>query len=410
MVKTLNSRERMLMAMRNEQPDRVPVAPDMSNMIPCRLTGKPFWDIYLYHDPPLWRAYINAVRHFGMDGWIYSLDGFWVSDPAAPKTPPDDTKSETVIVFRSDERIITRRYTEKRGQARTWSPHVTVYPRFDPPTTLLASKIDLAHAPDRWWPIEGVKEQKKEFALLQEALDYFDGRGVIGAGAWVPVLGNPEMQSGYSIYDYHDRRDEVKAWSERSRVESLAYLKRMLGGPVRPDFVLTGGSGMLVFNTPAIVRELALPCLQDITRYCREVGIPSQIHCCGPERELVKLCAQETDLSSINPLEVPPMGDCDLAEIKRSFGHKLGLMGNLHTTSVMLQGTVKDVRRESLKAIRAAGERGGFILSTGDQCGRDTPEANIREMVSVAHEFGTYPLDLGAIDRELQALSGGRNR
>ena len=35
----------------------------------------------------------------------------------------------------------------------------------------------------------------------------------------------------------------------------------------------------------------------------------------------------------------------------------------------------------------------------------DTPDANIREMVRVAHEFGTYPLDLAAIDRELAVLS-----
>jgi len=45
------------------------------------------------------------------------------------------------------------------------------------------------------------------------------------------------------------------------------------------------------------------------------------------------------------PMEVPPMGDCDLAEIKSRFGDRLGLMGNLHTTAVMLRGTVRDVRR-----------------------------------------------------------------
>jgi uroporphyrinogen decarboxylase len=161
---------------------------------------------------------------------------------------------------------------------------------------------------------------------------------------------------------------------------------------------------MLVFNTPAMVRELALPWLQELTRICKEAGVPSQIHCCGPERALVKMSAEETDLCSINPLEIPPMGDCDLAEIKRSFGGRLGLMGNLHTTSVMLLGSVKDVRRESLKAIRAAGEGGGFILSTGDQCGRDTPDENIREMVRVGEEFGKYPLNLAAIDRELAKL------
>ena len=63
----MTSRQRMLIAMTNGQPDMVPVAPDTSNMIPCRLTGKPFWDIYLYQDPPLWQAYIHCVKHFGFD-------------------------------------------------------------------------------------------------------------------------------------------------------------------------------------------------------------------------------------------------------------------------------------------------------------------------------------------------------
>lgn len=33
---TMTAQERMLVAMRGGQPDCVPVAPDMSNMIPCR--------------------------------------------------------------------------------------------------------------------------------------------------------------------------------------------------------------------------------------------------------------------------------------------------------------------------------------------------------------------------------------
>lgn len=401
---TMTSRERMLCAMRNQQPDRVPVAPDISNMIPCRLTGKPFWDIYLYQDPPLWRAYIDAVRFFGIDGWIYNLDGFYIADPAAPPAAPTEDTHETVMVEKTAERIVTRSCFQRQGQAREWSHLVTVYPRFDPPTTLIASKIDMARPPEHWQPIEGIKPQKQGFELLAEALALFDHRGVIGSFAWAPMLGNPEQGCGYSIYDWCDKPDEVKAWSVECLKDSLAHLKRVLAGPCRPDFILTGGSGTLVFNTPDIVRELTLPGLKEITRLCKEAGVPSQIHCCGPERELVEMAALETDLSSINPLEIAPMGNCNLAEIKKSFGGKLSLMGNLHTTDVMLRGSVKDVRRESLKAIRAAGENGGFILSTGDQCGRDTPDANIREMVNVAKEFGVYPLDMAAIDRELSRL------
>jgi len=402
LMETMTSRQRMLAAMRNEQPDRVPVAPDMSNMIPCRLTGKPFWDIYLYQDPPLWRAYIDAVKYFGTDGWIYSLDGFWLPDPdAAP--PTLDVQNETVIVERTAERIVTRAYSRRKGQGREWSDSVTVYPRYDPPTYLLAEKIGLQAPPDRWQPIEGVKPQRQGFDLLQQGLEYFEELGVIGVFAGPPQLGNPEGH-GYSVYDYYDCYDEVKAWSETQRQQTVAFLQRVLAGPVRPDFILTGGSGMLVFNTPDIIRDLSLPALRDITRICKEAGIPSQIHCCGPERELVEMCALETDLTSINPLEIPPMGNCSLAEIKRSFGKRLSLMGNLHTTDVMLRGTVQEVRLESLRAIRAAGEGGGFILSTGDQCGRDTPDENIHAMVDVTKEFGAYPLEMGVIEREISRL------
>jgi len=65
---------------------------------------------------------------------------------------------------------------------------------------------------------------------------------------------------------------------------------------------------------------------------------------------------------------------------------------------------VADVRRESLKAILAAGDNGGFVLSTGDQCGRDTPLENIFEIVKVAKEFGAYPLDKARIMDEIQKL------
>ncbi len=45
----MTSRERLLTVMKGGTPDCVPVAPDFSNMIPARMTGKPFWDLYLYN-------------------------------------------------------------------------------------------------------------------------------------------------------------------------------------------------------------------------------------------------------------------------------------------------------------------------------------------------------------------------
>jgi uroporphyrinogen decarboxylase len=60
------------------------------------------------------------------------------------------------------------------------------------------------------------------------------------------------------------------------------------------------------------------------------------------------------------------------------------------TTSVMLFGTPDEVEQAARKAIDDAAAGGGFILSTGDQCGRDTPDANLFKLVEVAKTYGCY--------------------
>jgi len=53
-------------------------------------------------------------------------------------------------------------------------------------------------------------------------------------------------------------------------------------------------------------------------------------------------------------------------------------------------GSVDDVVDASKRAIEDAAEGGKFILSTGDQCGRDTPDENIFAMIQTAREYGKY--------------------
>ena len=57
---------------------------------------------------------------------------------------------------------------------------------------------------------------------------------------------------------------------------------------------------------------------------------------------------------------------------------------------VMLHGTVADAVTASRKAIDDAAAGGRFILSTGDQCGRDTPDENLVAMIGTARTYGRY--------------------
>jgi uroporphyrinogen decarboxylase len=375
----MTSRQRLLTVLRGEIPDCVPVAPDFSNMIPARLTGKPFWDLYLYRDPPIWEAYIAAAKHFDIDSL---MDGFFPL--RFPEEEEWEGEWEPFIVHRSQERIITQ-YCRVENGRRLWARDVDVYYRDMPPTRGLAPwKAGLAEVPTRWERIEGIKPVERGPEGLKHVKTLLGDQGLVG----VPVTSSCALSSEADIYRYYDHPELHERWAEE-RVERaerrFAYIMCL---KVRPDFLSVGGSGTLVFQTPAIFRQLAFPAVKRAIELATAAGFPTHVHSCGPERELVRIFAEETNLTVIDPLERPPMGDCNLAELKRLYGDRIVLKGNLHTTDVMLRGSVADVIAASKQAIDDAAAGGRFILATGDQCGRDTPHENIRAMVETARTYG----------------------
>jgi len=389
----MTSRERMLTALRNGQPDRVPVAPDISNMIPCRLTNKPFWEIYVNENPPLWKAYLEAVKYFGMDAWFVYGDLHYKTDPKVEITRK--------IIKSSELWKVQRIYHTPDGDLK----EVMACPKYNPPTPVEKLvknfKEDFRKFKHFYPKIIGYndstfQQQKRELGEL----------GIMCFSVETPGLHvylwyfNGSLEAAtYAFYDYPDLFEELREINERH------ILKRVeIAIDAGTDSILTGGSGSITNQSPDIWRQLSLPTLKKITKMCKQAGIISGVHSCGKERYMVEVCAHETDLDYIHPLEVAPMGDCDLAECKKLFGNRISLMGNLHTIETMWRGNSEDVKRESLKAIMAAGLGGGFVLSTGDQCGMYTPDENIFTMVKVAKMFGHYPLNIEKIESEIKRL------
>lgn len=376
-ISTLSPRERFLTACRNEQPDRVPVTPDISNMIPCRLTGKPFWDVYLFQNPPLWKAYIEAVKFFGFEGW-----SSWMPDFKLKKTPPFD-----ILPVKLSRQTVV-------GAASIDTPHGALeiemtFRRADPPVTTghpIKNIVDDIRK-IRWLlknvtvaGFDNARERRRELGEM----------GVVGISIAPPGFqGWIEYASLEDLtYWYYDHRDVIEEFRQLHHDFVVNITERIL--EFKPDILDIAASGSITLQSPAIFRELSLPTLREITRMAKAAGVPTLMHSCGKSRVLVEIMAEETDLSCINPLERPPLGDCGLADVKASFGHKIALMGNLPTTTLMLNGTPAEVERECVLAIRDAAGGGGFILSTGDQCGRDTPFDNIRAMVRAAATHGVY--------------------
>ena len=384
----MTSRERIFTVLKGEIPDCVPVCPDISNMVPCRLTGKPFWDIYLYQNPPLWKAHIDAVKYFGFDG---IQDGYAeitteIDGVECGMWGPVDKSFIEVIVKRTPDRIITQHYREENG-GKVWNERVTVYYIDNPPTWgVRPEALGLPKIPGSFEEIKGVKQWPKGGELLKLIKEEMGDHGVVGiyCGTTCLISNDEEVLDFYDNPEkYYEKRDNLLIHLEK-RFYSLMEFE------YKPDFIAMGYSGSLIFQTLQTFRELGLPILKKISALCKEYGIPSHVHSCGPEAQLVKIAAEETDLTVIDPLEIPPMGNCDLAQLKKDFGDKIVLKGNLHTTNIMLNGAPGDVEAASKQAIDDAAAGGRFILSTGDQCGRDTPDENIFTMIKTARTYGRY--------------------
>ncbi len=378
----MTSRERLLTTIRGEIPDCVPVSPDVSNMVPCKMTGLPFWDIYLYQKIPQWKAYIDCAKYFDFDSL---MDGYaWVTFEDIGEGGASEWKES--IVKRTDDRIVTRMRREANGK-QFWSDRATVYYIADPPTHNVSLKVaDVDETPSHWEDVVPKGEWPQGEELIRLVMKEMGDQGLVGISCGTSVLLNNEQQ----IYDYYDDPEPFREQSRNLLHHYERRFHRLMQCNPRPDFICTGGSGTLVTQTPEIFRELGLPIVKRITQLCKENGIPSHVHSCGPEAQLVKIMYEETDLTVIDPLEIPPMGNCNLRELKKLYGDKLVLKGNIHTTNVMLFGTPDDVRDACKRAIDDAAEGGRFILSTGDQCGRDTPFENLYAMIETARTYGKY--------------------
>jgi uroporphyrinogen decarboxylase len=377
----MTSRERFLAAMRNQVPDRVPCVPDISNMIPCRLTGLPFWDIYLNGKIPLWRAYRKAVEHFGIDAWYqYSRLDFLYNHPVVEREVSRTEGGGRIVVD----------YEVETG-AGTLKKQVTYY-LADSPTVTRKPIVDIAAQLEQFkalypeaigFDAASAIEQKREVGP-----DYAFGTivGFPGFQSWFGEVAGGVEPLAFSFYDDPAALDEIREVQERAILREVS----MIIDSGLYDFVLLGGSGSITLASPELFDRYALPTIGKACAMLEAAGIPTMLHSCGKERHVLEACARETALNCINPLEEPPMGDITLAEAKREFGSRLSLMGNLHTTAVMLMGSPEDVTAAAEKAIADAGKGGGFILSTGDQCGRDTPDANMFALVEAAERFGRY--------------------
>lgn len=382
----MTSKERLMTAFRRQVPDHVPVSPDFSVMVPAKLTGKPFYELFLdgrehngWTSATYSEAYVEAVKYFGIDGW-YIYGGL------KEIRPPDAPEFVDHIMDAPEGKAVKRVCKTPKGE-------------------LTEQEMYFADEPP-WREVKPIKDLKKDFERMQLWMglgqwkwekEFKDRHRIGDRGVYVVMV--PVFQDWWFHYRnggfercYQDFVDEEEFMGEVHEFWmewALAYLRANLAA--KPDEIMLGGSSAsLSISSPTLFRRYELPFIKQASRICKDAGVISHLHICGRSWKLVEIVAEETDVDVMEPMEEPPGGDVDLAEAKRRVGNKLCIKGNINTFDFMLNATAEQVEEKCKRCIDAAAAGGGYVLSTGDQCGRDTPHANLFKMVEVAKTYGKY--------------------
>jgi uroporphyrinogen decarboxylase len=141
--------------------------------------------------------------------------------------------------------------------------------------------------------------------------------------------------------------------------------------------------------SPRHFEEFVFPRLRQITDLCHRYGVPYVKHTDGNVMVLLDGMI-EAGVDAFQAIE--PRAGMDLARLKRDYGDRLTLIGNVDCSTVLVHGPEEAVRRQTEAVIRTAGPGGGFLLSSSNSIHPGVRPEYYLAMLDTARTVGSYPL------------------
>lgn len=204
--------------------------------------------------------------------------------------------------------------------------------------------------------------------------------GYIFMGAWqIMGLENFSLQ-------LTDDPEFVKAVVDKLGALQMAVLEILLqydcvGAIWMPDD-LCYNAGPLV--SPKVYRRLVYPWYETIVRRCHQANIPIGFHSDG---DLARVLADlvECGFDCIHPFE-PPMND--IVAVKREWGHRISVAGNIDLKATLCGGTPADVEAEVRAKAAILAHGGGWLIGSSNSIPDFVPFENYRTLLECSVKYG----------------------
>ncbi len=133
-------------------------------------------------------------------------------------------------------------------------------------------------------------------------------------------------------------------------------------------------------------REHIWPYEKELIDFIQGQGVPVLFHNCGYARNLLPVYTT-LGLRAYESLTPPPYGDTSLAEAAELFGGRTTLMGGIDQLDLLRKGSSREIEDTVRRVLDVVRGRTPFVLGTTDYFNECTPRDKIQAFAEAAHRF-----------------------
>jgi uroporphyrinogen-III decarboxylase len=367
----MTPRARLLAAVRHETPDRVPIST-------YELVGwnNESWENQQASYKPLMEYIREKTDCLYMTG-VPTINRY-VRDHTTVKSEKRGTSTYIRTILDTPKGELSKLDRADHGLNTVW--HIEHLIKDDEDLEKYLS------IPDELLPVNTDLLKKQELILGDKGILLVDIADPLCIAAELFEFGD------YTVKAYTDKLGFTKILDKLFESQ-MYFLEDMLKKGAGPLFRIVGPE----YATPPylgkeLFHEYVYKYDKRMIRLIHDYGKYARIHCHGRIKGILKdIVDMEAD--ALDPVEAPPSGDIEIKEIKKLYGNKLCLMGNIQLRDLEFASPeqMKDIVK---KAVEEGKQEGSFvIMPTASPINAELSERTLRNykiFIDTAIEYGKY--------------------
>jgi len=142
---------------------------------------------------------------------------------------------------------------------------------------------------------------------------------------------------------------------------------------------------------PSFIEKFMVPQVNAIADYCHEHGVLLLKHTDG---NIMSIADMFFGMYIDGYQGIEPYAGMKLSEIKEKYGDKVTLMGNVDCGRTLPFGSKEEIIEETKACIKAGAPGGGYILSSSNTISYPITAGALLTMVETVEKFGKYPISI----------------